>query len=56
MDARSRTMGVKDAARLLKVTTKYVYDLIYNGRLPARKHNRSWRISAAAVQARMRPR
>jgi excisionase family DNA binding protein len=54
--AAAETMGVRTAAQRLGCTLKYVYDLLYSGRLPARKIARQWRIPAAAVEARLRAR
>ena len=51
-----KTLGIAEAARRLNVTLKYVYDLVYSGRLPAEKVNRTWRISASAVETRLKQR
>ena len=51
-----KTVSVRDAARALKVTLKYIYDLLYSGRLPARKAGKQWRIPAEAVEARLKQR
>ena len=51
-----QTVGVREAARKLDVTTKYVYDLLYCGKLPAEKVARQWRISAEAIEARLKQR
>jgi excisionase family DNA binding protein len=53
MRKSKETIGVRETARKLNVTTKYVYDLLYCGKLPATKLARQWRISAEAVQARL---
>jgi len=50
------TIGIAEAARRLKVTLKYVYDLVYSGKLPAQKFGRVWRIPANAVEARLKHR
>jgi excisionase family DNA binding protein len=50
------TIGVRDAARRLSVTTKYIYDLLYSGKLPAEKIARQWRIATEAVEARLKRR
>jgi excisionase family DNA binding protein len=51
-----KTLGIAEAARKLNVTLKYVYDLVYSGRLPAEKSGRTWRIPASAVEARLKTR
>jgi len=53
LDCR-KTVGIAEAARKLNVTLKYIYDLVYSGRLPAEKVDRKWRISARAVEARLK--
>jgi excisionase family DNA binding protein len=52
----TKTIGVREAARLLKFTIKYVYDLLYTGKLPGSKQARQWRIPLSAVEARLRQR
>jgi excisionase family DNA binding protein len=49
-----KTVGVKEAARRLNFTTKYVYDLVYGGKLRAKKVRRQWQIPLTAVEARLR--
>jgi excisionase family DNA binding protein len=51
-----RTIGIAEAARKLNVTLKYVYDLVYSGKLPAEKAGRNWRIPASAIDARLEQR
>jgi excisionase family DNA binding protein len=55
LDTR-KTVGIAEAARKLNVTLKYIYDLVYSGRLPAEKMGRTWRIPAEAVEARLKQR
>jgi excisionase family DNA binding protein len=55
LDAR-KTIGIAEAARKLNVTLKYVYDLVYSGRLPAEKTGRTWRIPASAIETRLKQR
>jgi excisionase family DNA binding protein len=50
------TIGVREAARRLSVTTKYIYDLVYCAKLPAEKVARQWRIPAEAVEDRLKKR
>jgi excisionase family DNA binding protein len=54
MRKESRTVGVREAARILNCSLKYIYDLLYLGKLPAKKVARQWRISAAAVESRLK--
>jgi excisionase family DNA binding protein len=56
MRAGTKTIGVKEAARKLNFTLKYVYDLVYLGKLPATKVARQWRIPLNAVEARLKQR
>jgi excisionase family DNA binding protein len=51
-----KTVGIAEAARKLNVTLKYVYDLVYSGRLQAEKTGRVWRIPASAIEARLKQR
>lgn len=51
-----RTIGVRETARKLDFTLKYVYDLVYSGKLPAEKTGRTWRIPVSAVEARLKQR
>jgi len=48
------TIGIAEAARKLNVTLKYIYDLVYSGKLPAQKSGKKWRIPADAVEARLK--
>ena len=48
-----RTVSVREAAKQLGCTLKYVYDLLYSGRLSGEKVGRQWRISAEALKAKM---
>ena len=50
MQRDTRTIGIKEAARKLSFTLKYVYDLVYLGKLPATKVARQWRIPLSAVE------
>ena len=55
LDAR-KTIGIAEAARKLNVTLKYIYDLVYSGKLPAEKAGRTWRIPVNAIEARLKQR
>lgn len=56
MQSKTEMMGIRDAARKLNYTLKYVYDLVYLGKLPAKKVARQWRIPLSAVEERLRQR
>jgi excisionase family DNA binding protein len=50
---RSRkTIGVRQAAKKLGYSLKYVYDLVYMRRLSARKVGRTWRVSTQSGSVR----
>jgi len=51
-----KTIGIAEAARRLNVTLKYIYDLVYSGKLPAEKAGRIWCIPERAVEDRLRKR
>jgi excisionase family DNA binding protein len=46
-------MSTREAAMKLRVELGYVYQLIWSGKLAARRERDGWRISAAAVDARI---
>jgi len=50
------TVGIAEAARRLNVTLKYIYDLVYSGKLQAQKVGKTWRIPASAVEAKLKQR
>jgi excisionase family DNA binding protein len=55
MDTPSE-LTVREVAVELQCTLKFVYDLLWAGRLEgAQKVGRTWRIPVEAVEARMRP-
>ena len=56
MAQSKKTIGIREAARTLGFTLKYVYDLVHSGRLPAQKIDRQWRIALSAVEARLKAR
>lgn len=56
MKERTETIGVKDTARRLKYSLKYVYDLVYLGKLPAEKVDGKWRIPSDVVDEWLRNR
>jgi excisionase family DNA binding protein len=51
---RAETMGVREAAKQLGVSIKFVYDLVWAGKLPAEKPGKTWRIPLGAVEARLK--
>jgi excisionase family DNA binding protein len=52
----SETVTVPEAARRLGFTLKYVYDLLYSGRLKAEKKMGRWRIPTEEIEARLKAR
>ena len=54
--AAIKTMGVRTAAQRMGCTLKYIYDLLYSGRLRGRKVGKRWHIPAHAVEARLKAR
>jgi len=53
MKAKAETRSVPETARTLGFTLRYVYDLVYSGRLKAEKIAGRWRIPASEVEARL---
>jgi excisionase family DNA binding protein len=51
-----REMTAMEACRRLGVSLDYLYRLLYAQRLPARKVDNTWRISATAVEERAKRR
>jgi|HubBroStandDraft_4_1064222.scaffolds.fasta_scaffold561931_2 excisionase family DNA binding protein len=49
----NQTFTVPAAARQLGFTLKYIYDLVYSGRMKAEKIAGRWHIPASEVNARM---
>jgi excisionase family DNA binding protein len=49
-------LTIPEAARKLGVTLRYVYDLVYAGRLKAEKVAGRWQIPNSEVEARLRKR
>jgi excisionase family DNA binding protein len=47
----SNLIDVKEAARILKVSVRWVRDLIYNGQLAATKVGRDWVLNREDVEA-----
>ena len=56
MNHAREAMSIKDAARQLGVSIRFVYDLVWSGKLPAQKVDKVWRIRASAVEARVKMR
>jgi len=51
-----KTSTVQEAARTLGWTLKYIYDLIYSGRMTAEKVAGRWHIPETEIEARLRKR
>jgi excisionase family DNA binding protein len=48
-----KPLSVREAAKQLGCTLKYIYDLLYSGRLAGEKVGRQWRIPVGALRAKM---
>ena len=53
---KAQFLAVRDAARLMGVSIKFVYDLIWAGKLEAEKVGKTWQIPARAIEARLKQR
>ena len=53
---KNKTFTVPEAARALGWTLKYVYDLVYAGRIAANKVAGRWHIPKAEIEIRLRKR
>jgi excisionase family DNA binding protein len=49
---QSSEVTVAEAARQLGIGLQYAYSLVYSGRLPARRVDGRWHVSADAVEER----
>jgi excisionase family DNA binding protein len=56
MKRKTEAVSIRDAARQLGVSIRFVYDLVWSGKLPAQKVDKVWRIPAEAIQNRLRAR
>jgi excisionase family DNA binding protein len=52
--AKEREVSAVEAARKLGVGLDYLYSLLWTGKLKGRKVGKQWRISAEAVEARLK--
>ncbi len=50
---KGKTITVREAAQRLGVSLKQVYNLVWDGRLPSKKIDGQWCVSAEAVQSRL---
>lgn len=48
------TLTVRGAALKLGCSIRFIYELLWSGKLDGRKIGKQWRVSATAVQARLR--
>jgi len=51
---KTRDVSAIEAARQLRVGLDYLYGLLWTGKLEARKVGNRWRVSAAAIEARLK--
>jgi excisionase family DNA binding protein len=49
---KDQYLSVSDTAKQLHCTTKYVYDMLHSGSLPATKTDGLWKIPASAIAAK----
>lgn len=49
-------LGVRDTAKALGVSIKFVYDLIWAGKLEADKVGKVWRVPTLAIETRLKQR
>ncbi|MGB9071753.1 MAG: helix-turn-helix domain-containing protein [Terriglobales bacterium] len=56
MKRMAEAVSIRDAARQLGVSIRFVYDLVWSGKLPAQKVDKVWRIPASAIEARLKAR
>ena len=56
MSSQPKTVGVREAALKMGFTLKYLYDLIYSGKLEAVKVGRKWHIPSKGIQDRLKER
>jgi excisionase family DNA binding protein len=54
--SKQKFYSVREAAGLIGCTLKYVYDLLYMGRLQAEKQGRTWHISVGSINALIKQR
>jgi excisionase family DNA binding protein len=52
--AKEKTLTAVEAARRLGVGLDYLYGLLWTGKLLGQKVGRRWRVSGAAVEARLK--
>ncbi len=51
-----KELSAVEAARKLGVGLDYLYSLLWTGKLEGRKVGKQWRVSAAAIEARLKQR
>ncbi len=56
MKRMAEAVSIRDAARQLGVSIRFVYDLVWSGKLPAQKVDKVWRIPASDIEARLKRR
>ena len=53
---RPQFVSVRDTAKALGVSIKFVYDLIWAGKLQANKVGKVWRVPIVAIEVRLKER
>jgi len=56
MQTKQTEISAIEAARKLRVGLGFLYSLVWTGQLEARKVNKKWRVSAEAVESRLKAR
>jgi excisionase family DNA binding protein len=56
MKRTAEAVSIREAARQLGISIRFVYDLVWSGKLQAQKVDKVWRIPASAIQARLKQR
>lgn len=50
---KNQYLSVSDTAKQLHCTTKYVYDMLHSGSLPATKADGHWQVPVSAIAAKL---
>jgi excisionase family DNA binding protein len=56
MRRTAEALSIRDTARQLGVSIRFVYDLVWAGKLPATKVGKVWQIPQNAIHARLKRR
>ena len=56
MKMTAKTVSIRDAARRLGVSIRFIRNLVWSGQLQAEKVGKIWQVSSEAVEARRKAR